>query len=188
MPSSVSSAKSCSTNLLVALLTYFQWSYEKQNKFAYIKPITTQTRGEIKQKPSSRFKVSHWYSTPKAQKTKTTTARNNLRLRFLFSRKITQKFHLSTKLSVGVINLDKMDAVCFSNNPDQVKNKIKVGKDKMIATLKPNNGETCLTTYSFVHRWALVQGQNVTWQGRLFVMENSFQPVEHLTVPECHPT
>lgn len=39
-------------------------------------------------------------------------------------------------------------------------------------------------TYSFVHGRALVQGQNVTRLGRLFVMENCFQSVEHLPVPE----
>ncbi len=43
--------------------------------------------------------------------------------------------------------------------------------------------KTRLYTYSFVHRRALIQGQDVTWLGRLLVMENRFQAVEHLTVP-----
>lgn len=44
---------------------------------------------------------------------------------------------------------------------------------------------TRLTTYSFVHWRTFVQGEDVTWLGRLFVMEDRFQAVERLTVPIC---
>lgn len=55
-------------------------------------------------------------------------------------------------------------------------------------TAKRKKKKTRLYTYSFIHRGALIQGQDVTWLSRLFVMENRFQTVEHLAVPKRRRT